>query len=150
MERKNTVLNYLTEILLVLNLLGVLYLALRIAAREVPDNRELNLEIFEKQKKLSREMVVLKENLEVYHTVIVKEMHQWKEERQKLEKLVERSAKSQNVHHLFLNDRFEQIFDLQKQGLSVEQIAKKLDKGTGEVSFILELAKQTLKGEVIK
>jgi hypothetical protein len=144
-------LNYLTEILLVINLLGVLYLATKISApQDVPDHKELPIEIFEKQKKLSRDMVALKENLELYHTVIVKEMHQWREERQKLEKLVEGSAKSQSVHQLFLNDRFEHIFSLQKQGLSVEQIAKKLDKGTGEVSFILELAKQSVKEEVIK
>jgi hypothetical protein len=144
-------LNYLTEILLVINLLGLLYLVTKISApREVSDHKELPLEIFERQKKLSRDMVVLKENLEIYHTVIVKEMHQWREEREKLEKLIEGSAKSQNVHHLFLNDRFEHIFSLQKQGLSVEQIAKKLDKGTGEVSFILELAKQSVKEEVLK
>ena len=104
-------LNYLTEILLVINLLGVLYLAAKISApREVPDQKELPLEIFEKQKKLSRDMVALKENLELYHTVIVKEMLQWRDERQRLEKLVEGSVKSQNVHQLFLNDRFEQIF----------------------------------------
>ncbi len=120
------------------------------ASQEVPVKQDLNLEIFVKQKKLSREMVVLKDKLKQYHAIIQNEVHQLKEERRKLEKMVEGSVKTNTMHQLFLNDRFEQIFTLQKQGLSAEQIAKKLDKGTGEVSFILELAKQMPKEEGIR
>jgi DNA-binding NarL/FixJ family response regulator len=42
--------------------------------------------------------------------------------------------------HLLLNDRYKEIFDLKERGLSTEQIAKELQKGFGEVAFILDLA----------
>jgi len=43
---------------------------------------------------------------------------------------------------LLLHDRYKEIFDLHNQGLSVDQIAMKLEKGSGEVAFILQLAVQ--------
>jgi hypothetical protein len=138
--------NYLTEILLVLNLIGVLYLAIRISKhQDVPLKKDLNLEIFEKQKKVNRDMVELKATLEQTHTQILKELRQLRVENVELQKLVQTPVHTNPEHHLLLNNRYGEIFTLQKQGLSPEQIAKKVDKGTGEVLLIIELAKQSVK-----
>jgi hypothetical protein len=138
--------NYLTEILLVLNLIGVLYLAIRISKhQDVPIKQDVNLEIFEKQKKVNRDMIELKATLEKTHTQILKELRQLREENVELQKLVQTPIHTNPEHQLLLNNRYGEIFTLQKQGLSPEQIAKKLDKGTGEVLLIIELAKQSVK-----
>ena len=64
--------------------------------------------------------------------------------REEFQSLVEK-AKS-DLHeeklenNLFITERYKEIFDLQDKGMSDEQIAKELEKGLGEVSFILQLA----------
>jgi len=44
-----------------------------------------------------------------------------------------------------LKERYREIFQLEEQGLSAEQIAAKLNKGLGEVEFILRLKKGALR-----
>jgi DNA-binding NarL/FixJ family response regulator len=135
--------NYLTEILLGLNLIGLLYLVvIGSFRREVVPQQELHQKIVENQNKVIREIAELKGTMKYNHTSLQQEIEQWRVERQAFEASVKATTKLKNEQNLFLNDRYKEVFDLQKQGLTVEQIAKKLDKGNGEVSFILQLATQ--------
>lgn len=71
-----------------------------------------------------------------------KETEQWRTVNQHMEAAVDQTTKSLNKQHLLLQDRYREIFELYGQGLTAEEIAKKLNKGYGEVAFILELAAQ--------
>lgn len=134
-------LNYLNATLLGLNLLGVVILVVRgTFERKNSFGQELQLKIIDEQKKLSREMTVLKQTIEDYQTIFLQESERQRAERQVFEASVQTVTKSKREQELFLNDRYKDIFDLQKKGLSAEQIAKKLEKGCGEISFILQLA----------
>ncbi|MDQ0199575.1 DUF6115 domain-containing protein [Neobacillus ginsengisoli] len=134
-------LNYLNATLLGLNLLGVVILVVRgTFERKNSFGQELQLKIIDDQKKLSREMTVLKRTIEDYQTIFLQESERQRAERQVFEASVQTVTNSKREQELFLNDRYKEIFDLQKKGLSAEQIAKKLEKGCGEISFILQLA----------
>lgn len=135
--------NYLIEILLGLNLVAVLYLiVIGSFGRENASQQDMQQIILGKQKNLVREINELKGTMEHYQLLVHKESEKWTAERQALESPVQATTKSKNQQNLLLNDRYKEIFDLHAQGLSVDEIAKKLEKGCGEVTFILELAAQ--------
>lgn len=50
------------------------------------------------------------------------------------------TADSNDLHHLSFND---QVFLMEKQGLSVEEIARKLDKGKTEIELLLKFRQNT-------
>lgn len=133
--------NYIIEILLGFNLIAAIFLLVRSAVQKRESNPQQGLDpvIIENQKKMSREINELKLILEQYHRSVQGEFEQLRAERKAFEKSVITTTKVNNGQDLLLNNRYKEIFDLQKQGLSVEEIAKQLEKGTGEVSFILQL-----------
>jgi t-SNARE complex subunit (syntaxin) len=132
--------NYITEILLGLNFIGVLFLIFRSSSRQEVANQQENDQAFlVKQHQVLRELRV---NVEEFHQTLQREIQQFRTERKALEVSLQVEKKSKQVENLFLNDRYKEIFDLQQQGLSVEEIANKLEKGHGEVAFILQLAAQ--------
>jgi IS30 family transposase len=132
--------NYITEILLGLNFIGVLFLIFRSSSRQEAANEQENHQAFlVKQHQVLRELRV---NVEEFHQTLQREMKKWRAERKAYEASLQVEKKSKQVENLFLNDRYKEIFDLQQQGLSVEEIANKLEKGHGEVAFILQLAAQ--------
>lgn len=134
---------YVIEILLGLNLIGVIYLAIRVSFNNKFDSHlKLNQRINDNQKQITREITELKIALTHFHKTFLQETEQWRSERQALEASIHATRKSNSGKNLLLNDRYKEIFDLQAQGLTVDQIAKKLEKGSGEVAFILQLASQ--------
>lgn len=135
--------NYLNLILLCLNLIGVIYLVVRGSIqREVDPQQEWHLKIHENLNKMKREISEQKITLDHYQRSLQQESEQWKEARKAFEKSVLATKESTIEQNLLLNDRYKEIFDLHKQGLSIGEIAQKLEKGTGEVSFILQLDAQ--------
>ncbi|ETI68107.1 DUF6115 domain-containing protein [Neobacillus vireti] len=134
---------YVIEILLGLNLIGVIYLAIRVSFNNKFDpQQKLHQKINDNQKQITREITELKIALNHLHKTFQQESEQWRSERQALEASIKAARKSNIGQNLLLNDRYKEIFDLQAQGFSVDQIAKKLEKGSGEVAFILQLAAQ--------
>lgn len=135
--------NYLIEMLLGLNLVAVVYLiVIGSFGRENASQQDMQQIILGKQKNLVREINELKGTMEHYQLLVHKESEKWTAERQAMESPVQATTKSKNQQNLLLNDRYKEIFDLHARGLSVDEIAKKLEKGCGEVTFILELADQ--------
>ncbi|CAH2712914.1 hypothetical protein BACCIP111895_00047 [Neobacillus rhizosphaerae] len=134
---------YVNEILLGLNLIGVIYLIVQGSLRrKIAPKEELYQKMNDNQKQLTREISELKMTLKHYQQTLKQESEQWRIERQTLEASIKATRKTMSGQDLLLNDRYKEIFDLQDQGLSVDQIAKKLEKGSGEVAFILQLAAQ--------
>jgi IS30 family transposase len=132
--------NYITEILLGLNFIGVLFLIFRSSSRQEATNEQENHQAFlVKQHQVLRELRV---NVEDSHQTLKREIQQLRAERKAYEASLQVEKKPKQVENLFLNDRYKEIFDLQQQGFSVEEIANKLEKGHGEVAFILQLAVQ--------
>jgi DNA-binding NarL/FixJ family response regulator len=143
MKGEEQVLTILNITLLVLNLLGVVFLIVKSSSqKKSPSQQGYYQKILENQKILSREMTELKMAMEHHHTLIKQEYEQLQAERQAFTASVQTKAQSNNGQNLLLNDRYKEIFELQEQGLSAEQIAAKLEKGFGEVDFILQLAAQ--------
>lgn len=103
-----------------------------------------NQNLLEKQQKIMQEIAELKGQTEHYQGLILEEFANWKVERKALESSLQASlkeaTKTEKQPNLQLNDRYREIFDLHEQGLTVDEIARKLEKGVGEVSFILQLA----------
>jgi ABC-type multidrug transport system fused ATPase/permease subunit len=134
-------LDYLIVVLLVLIFIGVLFLIRNSSFRNAFDDQQVFYQkMSENNRKLILEITELKKNLEHSHTLLQHAFEQWRTERQEFETAKQSAVKSSKRQNLFLNDRYSEIFELQEQGLSVEQIAKELGKGCGEVSFILQLA----------
>ncbi|PFP30799.1 hypothetical protein COJ96_02215 [Bacillus sp. AFS073361] len=141
--------NYLNEILLGLNLIGVLYLVARGSSRrDIVSQREFYRSIVENNKKISPEIAELKRTIDEfkgtvqeYHTFFqqVREQ-QWGMEKPVDERSVQSRTISNNGQKLLVQDRYKEIFELREQGLSVEQIARKLEKEYDEVSFIIQFA----------
>ena len=134
-------------ILLALNLIGVLFLTIRSFIQ--PKNgsgMEQVQQILASQMGLSREIIEVKAKLDYYYAALKQESEQWQADRQAFEASIQakpkrkQKSKSKQEENLLLNDRYKEIFELQKQGLNAEEIAKKLDKGCGEVTLILGLA----------
>ncbi|MDR7001004.1 DUF6115 domain-containing protein [Neobacillus niacini] len=135
-------------ILLALIFLGVIFLIARsLIGEESRTKKDHYQEILEKLGKLKRDTAELELTVECFSLAIKREFNKWQAEKQALAAAVQSVEKSPNEQQLFLNERYKEIFDLYAQGLSAEQIARKLDKGYGEVSFILQLASQEQKGD---
>jgi hypothetical protein len=131
--------NLLSYLLLSLCLIGILYLIARdvTSRRVVHEVKETANRLQEQNQKLFKEITNLKKQVEqsgkrVEETLKVIQTTPIPHAVQK-----DRTNPSE---HLLLNDRFKEIFDLKERGLSTEQIAKELQKGFGEVAFILDLA----------
>ena len=137
---------YLIEALLVVSIIVVLYLVVKVLSRQKSDDQQdLHKKIIENQAILSREIHELKVLLMHHQTLIQNEHEQWKAELKAYEasaKIESKTQTSDSGQNLFLNDRYKEIFELQEKGLTVDEIAKQLGKGSGEVSFILQLADQ--------
>ncbi|MFH7818114.1 helix-turn-helix domain-containing protein [Neobacillus thermocopriae] len=130
-------LDYIIMALLLLNGIGVFLLLLK-GTNKQKGNVQIDLQkkFAEQQMIWNREWNELKTMMERHHEEVLTELGKWEATRQSMQQT---SHSTQN-QHLFLQDRYKEIFHLHQQGFSVEQIAKKLDKGVGEVSFILQLA----------
>ncbi|MEH7307400.1 DUF6115 domain-containing protein [Neobacillus drentensis] len=137
---------YLIEALLIVSIIVVLYLVVKVFSRQTSDEQQdQHQKIIENQAKLSREIQELKVLMKHHQTLIHSEREQWKTELNTLKASVPVESKansSDSGQNLFLNDRYKEIFELLEKGLTVDEIAKQLGKGTGEVSFILQLANQ--------
>lgn len=130
-------------VLLVLNIVGVLFWVIHSFNQPIYDSRQnLSQKILENQNQLFRELMEVKAKANHYYQLIQQESERFGAEGKAFESEAQVQAEPKKVQNLFLNDRYQEIFDLQKQGLTVEEIAKKLEKGCGEVSLILELASQ--------
>lgn len=138
--------DYLIIALLTVNLFGVLLLAVKVSSRQKQANQQdLQRKIFENQAKMMREIHEIKGNIKHNQLFIQNEFEQWKAELKPMEASVQPTSPSKsndNGQNLYLTDRYKEIFELLDQGLSVDEIAKRLGKGSGEVSFILQLAYQ--------
>jgi DNA-binding NarL/FixJ family response regulator len=138
------VLDYLNETLLVLNLIGVIYLIARKRVhKEVDKNQSVQIRMIETNEEMKREIFELKTAMEHLSRVFQQKNEQWVLERKAVEAAIPAGTSSKNAQNLLLNDRYKEIFELRNQGFTVEQIAKKLEKGNGEVSMILQLAENT-------
>jgi len=139
--------DYLIIALLTVNLFCVLLLAAKVSSRQKSANQQdLHQKIIENQAKMMREIHEIKGNIRHNQLLIQREFEKWKAELKALEASVQPTSHSRsndNGQNLYLNDRYQEIFELLDQGLSVDEIAKRLGKGSGEVSFILQLADQT-------
>ena len=134
---------YVNEIFLGLILIGVIYLAVRDSLRRKLDsNKDLYQKMNENQKQLIQEITELKIAIRQYQQTIKAENEQWRIDRHELVASIKATEKTMSGQNLLLHDRYKEIFDLHKQGLSVDQIAMKLEKGSGEVAFILQLSVQ--------
>ncbi|NRD79376.1 hypothetical protein HPT25_18605 [Bacillus sp. BRMEA1] len=132
-------------LLVSLNLIAIICLLKKNSSpKQSPYEQGASQQVLENQKKLSRDLIDLKMEMEQIRQSLSKEFEQLRLEQKKFLDTVQSSAKTKdkNEENLLLNDRYKEIFDLHKQGLSVEQIAAKLDKGTGEIAFILQLSSQ--------
>ncbi|WP_066366940.1 DUF6115 domain-containing protein [Neobacillus fumarioli] len=131
-------LTILTISLLVLNFLGMIFLMVKnFSSKTSPDHRK----ILETQKLLTREMAELTMAIDHLHQSIQQEAEQLRTEVQSIQS----SIKGNVQQELLLKERYREIFQLEEQGLSAEQIAAKLNKGLGEVEFILRLKKGALR-----
>lgn len=131
-------LTILTISILVLNFLGMIFLMVKnFSSKTSPDNRK----ILETQKLLTREMAELTMAIDHLHQSIQQEAEQLRTEVQSIQS----SIKGNVQQELLLKERYREIFQLEEQGLSAEQIAAKLNKGLGEVEFILRLKKGALR-----
>ncbi|CRK80931.1 DUF6115 domain-containing protein [Neobacillus massiliamazoniensis] len=134
----------LIEILLGLNLIGVLILIKQGSSKQVNSSQQdVYQNMIQNHVKMKQELSELRGTVELCAISI-----QQKNARKKLNKntslsVVPSTNKANHVKKLSLNVRYKEIFDLHQQGLTAEQIARKLEKGYDEVSFILELASQT-------
>lgn len=134
---------YINEIFLGLILIGVIYLAVRGShRRKLYSNEDLYQKMNENQKQLIQEITELKIALKQYQQTIKAETEQWRIDRYEMAASIKATKKTMSGQNLLLHDRYKEIFDLHNQGLSVDQIAMKLEKGSGEVAFILQLAAQ--------
>ena len=121
----------------------MIYLAVRDSLRRKLDsNKDLYQKMNENQKQLIQEITKLKIALKQYQQTIKAENEQWRIDRHELVASIKATEKTMSGQNLLLHDRYKEIFDLHNQGLSVDQIAMKLEKGSGEVAFILQLAAQ--------
>jgi len=75
------------------------------------------------------------------HTRLVQvEMARFRAEQERPSVVAPTTEQKVERETLFLNERYKEVFELQDQGLSVSEIAKKLEKGDTEIQLILQLA----------
>lgn len=130
-------------ILLCLNLIGILYLVFKNSFHVKTDNQTTdNQNLLEKQKKLHREMNELKGSIDYLRAWLEQDYKKLKSELQTLRSIKQEKVKPKTKQNLFLNDRYKEVFDLKEKGLSADEIAKELGKGSGEIALILQLASQ--------
>lgn len=133
--------NYILITLLALNLIGTIFLIAKKSGKKGFDSQKPYFQnLLEMQQKMTREMAELKAKSEHIHGFIQEEFAIWRAEHKALVASLQKVEKSKTQPNLQLNDRYKEIFELHQQGLSVEEIAKELEKGVGEVAFILQLA----------
>jgi DNA-binding NarL/FixJ family response regulator len=130
----------LIVILLCLNFIGILYLIFKNSNTDNHKTNDQNL--LKKQDQLNREINELKGTLNFLRSWLEKDYQKIKTELQALGSINHERNTSKYKPNLFLNDRYKEVFDLYEKGLSADEIAKKLGKGSGEIEFILQLASQ--------
>lgn len=127
--------------LLSLNLLCVLYIIFKMTVQKKKDSQqELNQKLIENLIKIKREMSDLKTFVDQHTRLFQVEMARFRAEQERPPIVVEDREPKVEREQLFLHDRYKEIFDLQQQGLSISEIARKLEKGDSEVELILQLA----------
>jgi DNA-binding NarL/FixJ family response regulator len=99
--------------------------------------------LLENQNILSRELTELKRTVDHQKTLAQQEFNQLREEVKSFTVNIHAPRDSKSEQSSLLTIRHMEIFELQNKGLSTEQIAAKLDRGLGEVEFILQLAGQS-------
>lgn len=137
--------DYLLITLLGLNLLGVFYVMVKVTFRQKANsNQDVNQTLIENMIKMKGELGELKASIDQQNRMLQMELSRIKPERspvvEKQKPSIKVKVQEERPETLFLNDRYKEIFDLQQQGLSTEEIAKKLKKGYSEVELILQLA----------
>ncbi|HJV45605.1 MAG TPA: hypothetical protein VJ824_07745 [Bacillota bacterium] len=128
--------------LIILSLIGIVYLMNRDrSTRQVIHQlKEIENRLHEQNKRLMMEMVSLKKQVGEMDEKLARVIQQMQSIPVEPTVPPKESIESETSEHLFLNDRYKEIFELKEQGLSTEQIAKQLGRGYGEIAFILELA----------
>lgn len=133
--------NYLILTLLSVNLLGVFYIIYKISVQKKSDsNQELNQKLIENLIKIKREMSDLKTFVDQHTRLVQVEMARFRAEQERPSVVAPTTEQKVERETLFLNERYKEVFELQDQGLSVSEIAKKLEKGDTEIQLILQLA----------
>ena len=131
-------------ILLSLILIGIVYLIVRDDSnmKVSPPNSD-GQKLLEQQKQLKTEVKELKENVEFLKLWLDQDYKKMKMDIQSVNcSPKQENNPTTNRQHLFLNDRYKEIFELHEKGFSADEIAKELGKGSGEIAFILQLAEQ--------
>ncbi|MDF2557324.1 MAG: hypothetical protein K0R71_1152 [Bacillales bacterium] len=130
--------------ILVLIIIPILILILKSFTKwKATQDREMYQRFLENQNILFREITELKRAIDYQKNLAQQEISQLREEIKFATVKVQTPIESKSEQNLLLNNRYMEIFELQKKGLTAEQIAAKLDRGLGEVEFILQLASQT-------
>ncbi|MDF2536003.1 MAG: hypothetical protein K0R18_2162 [Bacillales bacterium] len=99
--------------------------------------------LLENQNILSRELTELKRLVDHQKTLAQKELNQLREEIKSHTVTIQTPLDLNSEQNSSLTNRYVEIFELQNKGLSAEQIAAKLDRGLGEIEFILQLASKS-------
>jgi DNA-binding NarL/FixJ family response regulator len=134
-------LDYLILTLLSLNFLGVLFIIYKISIQKKSDTQqELNQKLIENLIKIKREMSDLKTFVDQHTRLFQVEMARFRAEQERSPVVASTIEQKVERETLFLNERYKEVFELQDQGLSVSEIAKKLEKGDTEIELILQLA----------
>ncbi len=134
-------LDKLIILLLALNLLGVLFISVKVSLQKKTDSQqEVNQKLIENMIIIKREMADLKSFIDQHTRLFQIEMARFRAEREEAVAAPKIQEVDRQNEHLLLNDRYKDVFDLQQQGLSISDIAKKLDKGYTEIEMILQLA----------
>jgi DNA-binding NarL/FixJ family response regulator len=98
--------------------------------------------LLNKQDELNREINELIGTVNFLRSWLEQDYKKIKAEMQALSSIKQDRNNAKNKQTLLLNDRYKEVFDLYEKGLSADEIAKKLGKGSGEIEFILQLASQ--------
>ncbi len=114
--------------------------------QDIAFQKQVYQKFIENNKHVNLEITELRRMVENYHSALKQVKEQLSTRNQIPDSTFQMETKLNSEiqeKKLFLNDRFRDVFDLHKQGLSVEQIARELEKEYDEVSFILQLANRT-------
>lgn len=125
--------------------INVILLSIVLIKGSKKNEPHLNVPSFEKttgyEKLILLELQELKNGVERLTADNRRDLLQLREEFHVFNEKAKQYLKEEKVeNNLFITERYKEIFDLYDKGLSAEQIAKELEKGLGEISFILQLA----------
>ncbi|MEH7107199.1 DUF6115 domain-containing protein [Bacillus sp. JJ1764] len=138
-----SILNYIFIGLLSVNLIVLLIVVLKKKPQQDTGTQMiLDQKILENQRDMMNEMNELKIELSKQQKILLKKMEELRVEKQVTYAAPKPVEPVKKEPSLFLNDRYKDIFALHQQGMTIDEIAKKLEKGVGEVSLILQLANQ--------